>query len=682
MLTSGTWDFLQANQTGNFYDAQARALFHGAWNVPADIVNQEGIRVGRRTYMYFGPVPAVLRMPILFFTSRFDGRLTEPSMLLAELVALIFASRLSWKVRNLISASPVSLSEAILTGASIMVLGVGSELLFLASAPSVYHEAEIWAVAFALGAFDAITGFLIRPSTKSIALAGVFSGLCLLTRATIGVGPIAALFVLAVGHLVVSMRHRRTTFTAAPAAQGGDRVLSPPGHGADDPNWLGITERGNTRWVALGAAGLIPVCVYTWINEAKFHSFFSVPLEDQVEAHLLPAYMNVLVANGGKQFGLKFLPTDLLQYLRPDALRFSRVFPFITFPPPATVIGHLLYFSRGPASSVTAMMPAIAAAAIVGIFFVFRSRRDAMTDLVVLRVPLIGAALGAAGVLVYLSIVQRAVGDLMPLLVLAGIVGFQVLVHRMITMARWTRRILLLGAGALALFGILATTSLSILFQREMWTGQPSSSRDQFVALQERINKALFGEPLSYERETHLPTRAGPAGSLVILGNCAALYLSDGKEWAPVERSGADGNWQLAVTFPAIRGPAQTHWPLVVTGTAGAGDYVAVQPVGADRVKFAYLFQDPSGPWLSGPAVTVTPGHRYLINVSVEPSIGYISVSVNGTTVLSYLSGTRDPEHVTVGSSDLGGPVASKFPGRVKTIALATPTCDSLLRSR
>ena len=445
MLTSGTWDFLQANQTGNFYDAQARALFHGAWNVPADIVNQEGIRVGRRTYMYFGPVPAVLRMPILFFTSRFDGRLTEPSMLLAALVALIFASRLSWKVRNLVSASPVSLSEAILTGASIMVLGVGSELLFLASAPSVYHEAEIWAVAFALGAFDAITGFLIRPSTRSIALAGVLSGLCLLTRATVGVGPIAALLVLAVGHLVVSMRRRRTTFSAAPAALGGDRVLSPPGQGADDPDWLGITERGNTRWVALGAAGLIPVGAYTWINEAKFHLFFSVRLEDQVEAHLLPAYMNVLVANGGKQFGLKFLPTDLLQYLRPDALRFSRVFPFITFPPPATVIGHLLYFSRGPASSVTAMMPAIAAAAIVGIFFVFRGRRDGMTDLVVLRVPLIGAALGAVGVLVYLSIVQRAVGDLLPFLVISGIVGFQVLVHRVITMARWTRRILLLG---------------------------------------------------------------------------------------------------------------------------------------------------------------------------------------------------------------------------------------------
>ena len=169
----------------------------------------------------------------------------------------------------------------------------------------------------------------------------------------------------------------------------------------------------------------------------------------------------------------------------------------------------------------------------------------------------------------------------------------------------------------------------------------------------EGVNKALFGEPLSYDRETHLPTQAGPAGSLVVLGNCAALYLSDGKEWWPVERSGADGNWQLAVTFPAIHGPAQTHWPLVVTGTAGVGDYVAVQPVGADRVKFAYLFQDPSGSWLSGPAVAVTPGHRYLINVSVEPSIGYVSVSVDRQGPPVGFLWARDPEHVTFGLATL-----------------------------
>ena len=49
---------------GSFYDIQGRALLHGHLAVPNGSVSFEGFVIGGRTYVYFGLVPAVLRLPI------------------------------------------------------------------------------------------------------------------------------------------------------------------------------------------------------------------------------------------------------------------------------------------------------------------------------------------------------------------------------------------------------------------------------------------------------------------------------------------------------------------------------------------------------------------------------------------------------------------------------------------
>ena len=74
----------------------------------------------------------------------------------------------------------------------------------------------------------------------------------------------------------------------------------------------------------------------------------------------------VLAANGGSLFGLKFLPTNLLQFARPDALTVTRTFPWIFFPGKALVLGHLLYDTRDWTSSVPASMPVLFLLAVVG----------------------------------------------------------------------------------------------------------------------------------------------------------------------------------------------------------------------------------------------------------------------------------------------------------------------------
>ena len=108
----------------------------------AKLLSIEGVRVGGHSYMYFGPIPAILRIPVLLVTHRLDGRLTPISILIALAVSLLFLSRIAWRVRSLFTDKVVTTAEAFATTGLIVVLGVGSAFLFQASSPAVYQEAE------------------------------------------------------------------------------------------------------------------------------------------------------------------------------------------------------------------------------------------------------------------------------------------------------------------------------------------------------------------------------------------------------------------------------------------------------------------------------------------------------------------------------------------------------------
>jgi hypothetical protein len=696
MISLGTWNLLQNGFFTDFYDVQARALFHGHWNVPASVVQIEGFFVKGHTYIYFGPFPALIRMPILLFTSSLDGRLTQLSMLLAILVALVCTGRLGWKIRNLVSSAHVSLTEAVLVAGSIVVVGIGSVFVFLASEAIVYHEAEAWGAALAIAAFDALVGFVVRPSTRGLVITGALTTLDLLTRASVGLGPVFALGVLVILHGAVSL-WRRGAFRHLPVAVTRHRSLFGSAHGpgtrdgvepedASRLAWIGIPDvtTAPTRSAALACVTVTALGIYAAVNYVKFGTLFSVPFTAQVAARHEVALRAALAANGGSLFGLKFVPTALVQYLRPDALRTNRLFPFVAFPPPATVVGHVRYVSRGWTSSVTSTMPAIVIAGAVGIWAVFRPARRARHGprrvdggLAVLRVPVVGAAVAVVGSLAYGFIVERYLADWMPLLVLLGLAGLGVVVQRSRSMARWARRTVIVVGCVLAIFGVLTNLALSILYQRELNQSTPIAARAQFVNLQERIDQGLFGGPPTRVTIAQRLPKIEPAGSLVILGNCAALYQSSGLGWDAVEQSAGGGHYRLRVTFGDFRGASDVYWPLVVAGERSAGDFVMVRPVGPDEVTFAYRLQSTL---LTGPPVRAVPGRSYVIDVVVDADIGQVEVTMNGTVVLDEFWFVRPPVHATFGVDTLGGPTARTFDGKLERLSTPTPTCDAILR--
>src|SRR6202171_29057 len=95
MLTRGTFDLLRHQNSADFFDAQAHAFLHGHLDVDPQLLKIEAFFHGGRAYLYFGPFPALLRLPFALFTHRLDGRLSILSMLGAYVVAMAALIRIA-----------------------------------------------------------------------------------------------------------------------------------------------------------------------------------------------------------------------------------------------------------------------------------------------------------------------------------------------------------------------------------------------------------------------------------------------------------------------------------------------------------------------------------------------------------------------------------------------------------
>ncbi len=349
MLTDGSFDpGHRVPFSGDFYDAQAHSMLDGELAMPESVLAIEGYEHAGKSYMYFGPAPALLRLPTAAFTDSLDGRTGNVSMLLAFGVAMVALGRIGWRVRSWTRDTPVDGGEEVLAGVTAFALGTGTTIVFLGVGPYVYHEAILWGVALAFAAFAAILAWIEQPRPGMLAAAGVLTMLALLSRLAVGIGPAAALALLAVAVAVARVW---------PRARG---VVARLGLVTDGLGW------GVAGWLA--AAVVIPLGVYAALNFAKFGTLFSVPYDHQAANAVIPGRRAILAANDGTLVNLAALPTNLVQYLRPDAFRLDGAWPWVRLPAwRPGVIGDLRYDMLDFTSSVTAAMPVLFVLAVGGV---------------------------------------------------------------------------------------------------------------------------------------------------------------------------------------------------------------------------------------------------------------------------------------------------------------------------
>ncbi len=178
----------------------------------------------------------------------------------------------------------------------------------------------------------------------------------------------------------------------------------------------------------------MPLAIYAAFNLAKFGTLFSVPYDHQAANAVVPDRAATLAANHGTLVNVQALPTNLWQYLRPDAFRLDGSWPWVRLPTSRpTVFGDLRYDMLDFTSSVTATMPLLFVLAIGGIVTMIRTKaRAAVATLGSLDLPVLGAACAAVPSLVFVYITERYMADFLPLLVLPALAALHAFV-------RWAR---------------------------------------------------------------------------------------------------------------------------------------------------------------------------------------------------------------------------------------------------
>ena len=142
-------------------------------------------------------------MPVLLLTSRFDGDLTAPSMLLAWMMTALFSSLMLWRLRIVTRGRAVlGRAEAASFGVLIATIMGGSVLVYLAATPFVFNEDFAWSIPLTVGSLFTLLGVMERPSTGRVWACGILVLLTNLNRTptgyacVIGAGLVALWFAL------------------------------------------------------------------------------------------------------------------------------------------------------------------------------------------------------------------------------------------------------------------------------------------------------------------------------------------------------------------------------------------------------------------------------------------------------------------------------------------------------
>ncbi len=149
MLTRGSFEFLGPELLSGTFDSLAHSLLRGDTQVDREAIRWEAFVVDGRAYTYFGPWPALIRIPTTLLAPDLAGSWARLSCLSAGLIAL---GAFTWLVKSMLEKNSHLDAEhrGFLLVTSIVGFGVASPLLFLMNVASIYHESIVWALAGSL----------------------------------------------------------------------------------------------------------------------------------------------------------------------------------------------------------------------------------------------------------------------------------------------------------------------------------------------------------------------------------------------------------------------------------------------------------------------------------------------------------------------------------------------------
>jgi hypothetical protein len=639
----------QAVYQDNFYDLQARAMFHGRLSLPSGALGLEGFVHDGRTYTYFGLFPSIIRMPILLVTSSLDSKLTAPFTLLSWLLTGLFASLTLWRVRYLVRGdSAMGRAEASAFGVLMATLMGGTIWMFLAATPYVFNEDIAWSICLTVGSIFALLGVIERPSWGRVVASGVLILCANLDRSTTGWACVVGAGLIALWFL------------------------------------LGLGGQENRRWfLPVLAAGLIPLAIGCVVNYAKFGVLFGVSNFEQVWTHVNAYRRRFLAANHDAEEGLVFVPTNIVTYFRPDGLGFSRVFPYISLPAsPPTAIGGVLFDRLYRTASLPASTPLLFLLGVWGLVTSFRPK--AIGKVARTRLLLLASGSAGAALMLWGYIAPRYLGDFVPFLVLASAVAMADIFRRLEGRKRSVRIGSVAVIAVVALFSIIANIGMAVVPVPSEWDTEQVVN---YVQAQKTLSD-LTGHPLAGHvvRGNALPPWA-PAGELYVVGDCSGMYISTGEDFSTVPTQ----QYERATWYTVDLGQPFEHSYRVtvrapVSGGAesvslvSAGNYtvrlLAAPTSEANRVLLTFGVLHDGATALNGKPLEVASGTTHTVDIITDPQTHEISAIIDGSTHLfTNLAGEPIQVDATQPGSQGGASALT-----VKAAPLRQPAlCESLI---
>lgn len=203
-MTGGA-DIFVKEVLGGAYDSQAEHFLRGDVGVDTDAIVHEAMIVNGKVRMYFGPFPALLRIPLNFIYPPGHGKWSRISGFCAGIIVLFAFAGL---VQTALRSSPLSSRARNWIGnACVAGFALGSPLVLLLGNLSIYDEAIIWGFAWSFAALYFVWRSRINegaPLTRSLLAFSFCAGAALLSRATFG-----APFVLIAPLLAIRLFHRQ-----------------------------------------------------------------------------------------------------------------------------------------------------------------------------------------------------------------------------------------------------------------------------------------------------------------------------------------------------------------------------------------------------------------------------------------------------------------------------------------
>ena len=183
--TYGSGDFFDSEWLSASYDSLAQQLLRAEADVDPKAISFEGLRRDGKTFMYFGPFPALLRIVPNALLPSLSGQWGRLSCFVAATlcaVAFGFAVVRALRCNGSLNSGQRNQLAVLL----VLSFSLGTPLLYLDSCGRIFHEASLWGLCGALWSIYALLLICASPKRDTLGrwLFSVALAVSLLSRIT------------------------------------------------------------------------------------------------------------------------------------------------------------------------------------------------------------------------------------------------------------------------------------------------------------------------------------------------------------------------------------------------------------------------------------------------------------------------------------------------------------------